>query len=60
MSFLDRQYYRDDHLFVHLRHDLVMLDCQVLPLSRIEHHLLALLVEHAGETVHSARILENV
>jgi len=26
-----------------------MLDCQVLPLSRIEYRLLTLLVEHAGE-----------
>jgi DNA-binding response OmpR family regulator len=48
---LDRQFYRDQHLLVHLRHDLVMLDSRVLPLSRIEYRLLALLVEHAGEIV---------
>jgi two-component system phosphate regulon response regulator PhoB len=48
---LDQQYYRDEHLFVHLRHRVVMLDGQAITLTRMQHRLLALLVQHAGEVV---------
>ena len=48
---LDEQFYRDDHLFVHLRHEVVMLDGEAITLTRIEYRLLALLLEHAGEVV---------
>jgi DNA-binding response OmpR family regulator len=48
---LDEQYYRDAHLFVHLRHQMVMLDGQAITLTRMQHRLLALLVQHAGEVV---------
>jgi DNA-binding response OmpR family regulator len=48
---LDEQFYRDDHLFVHLRHEVVMLDGEAITLTRMEHRRLAVLVEHAGESV---------
>ena len=34
-----------------LRNHVVMLDLKILTLTRMEYHLLALLVEHAGEIV---------
>jgi len=43
--------YRDEHLFVDLRHELVMLDSQVLCLTRQEYCLLLLLVQRAGKVV---------
>ena len=43
--------YRDDDLFVDLRHQVVILDEQTLPLTRIEYGLLALLAGHAGKVV---------
>ena len=48
---LDQQCYRDEHLVVHLRHRVVMLDGQAITLTPMQHRLLALLVEHAGEVV---------
>ena len=48
---LDRQFYRDDHLFVHLRHQVVMLDGATVTLTRTEYRLLALLAQYAGEVV---------
>ena len=50
---LDEQFYRDDHLFVHLRQQVVMLDGEAIFLTRMQHRLLALLVEsdHYIETV---------
>ena len=46
---LDEQFYRDGHLLVHLRHQLVMLDGQEIALTRMGYRLLTILVEHAGE-----------
>ena len=43
--------YNDGHLYVDLRHELVMLDRQVVPLTHKEYCLLLLLVQHAGEVV---------
>ena len=43
--------YNDGHLYVDLRHELVMLDSQVVPLTHKEYCLLLLLVQHAGEVV---------
>ena len=57
---LDEQFYRDDHLFVHLRHQLVMLDGQEIALTRMEHRLLTLLVERAGEVAPRAIILTRL
>jgi hypothetical protein len=37
---LDEQFYRDDHLFVHLRHKVVMLDGETIFLTRMEYRLL--------------------
>ena len=51
MPSLDEQYYRDEHLSVDLRDRVVILDGQILILTRTEYRLLALLVEHAGEVV---------
>jgi DNA-binding response OmpR family regulator len=39
---LDQQFYRDDHLFVHLRHQVAMLDGEAIFLTRMEYRLLAL------------------
>jgi DNA-binding response OmpR family regulator len=57
---LDQQYYRDAHLFVHLRHQVVMLDGQAITLTRMEYRLLALLVQHAGEVVTRTIILTQI
>ena len=57
---LDQQFYRDEHLFVHLRHRMVMLDGQAITLSPMQHRLLALLVEHAGVVVSRASILAQI
>jgi len=53
---LDEQFYRDDHLFVHLRHEVVMLDGETIFLTRMEYRLLALLLER-GEVVPQAIIV---
>ena len=57
---LDEQYYRDAHLFVHLRHQVVMLDGGTVRLTRMQHRLLALLVQHAGEVIPRASILAQI
>ena len=57
---LDRQFYRDDHLFVHLCHQVGMLDGEAITLTRIEYRLLALLLEHAGEVVPRAIIVTQL
>jgi len=57
---LDEQFYRDDHLFVHLRHEVVMLDGQAITLTPVQYRLLALLVERAGEVVPRAIILTQL
>jgi DNA-binding response OmpR family regulator len=44
-------FYRDDHLFVDLRKQVVMLDSETLTLTRMEYRLLTLLLKHAGEVV---------
>jgi two-component system, OmpR family, alkaline phosphatase synthesis response regulator PhoP len=45
------QPYRDEHLFVDLRQELVTLDSQILNLTSKEYCLLVLLVQHAGEAI---------
>jgi DNA-binding response OmpR family regulator len=57
---LDQQYYRDTHLVIHLHHQVVMLDAQILGLTRMEYRLLALLVQHAGEVVTRTIILTHM
>ena len=47
----DQPFYRDDHLFVDLRQQVVTLDSETLTLTPMEYRLLALLLKHAGETV---------
>ena len=47
----NKQFYRDDHLFVDLRNRVVTLDSETLTLTSVEFRLLALLVQHAGEIV---------
>jgi DNA-binding response OmpR family regulator len=54
---LDEQFYRDDHLFVHLRHEVVMLDGEAITLTPMQYRLLALLLERAGAAVPRAIIL---
>jgi len=57
---LDEQFYRDGHLFVHLRHRVMMLDGEPIFLTCMEYRLLALLVEHAGVVVPRASILAQI
>jgi hypothetical protein len=45
------EFYRDEHLFVDLRQQVVMLDSEVVTLTRMEYQLLALLVKRAEEVV---------
>jgi DNA-binding response OmpR family regulator len=52
--------YRDDHLVVDLRQQVVMLDNQTLTLTPKEYYLLALLVQHAGAVVPRATILRRM
>ena len=52
-----RPFYRDAHLFVDLRDQLVVLDSQPITLTRTEYRLLALLAERAGEIVPRAILL---
>jgi DNA-binding response OmpR family regulator len=47
----NQQFYRDGHLLVDLRDRVVMLDSQILTLTRTEYRLLALFVEHGGDVV---------
>lgn len=55
-----KPFYRDEHLFVDLRHKLAILDSQPLILTRKEYCLLALLVQHAGEVVPRKILLRQV
>ena len=55
-----QRFYRDEHLFVDLRHQLVVLDSQTLSLTRKEYHLLVLLVQHVGEIVPRAILLRII
>jgi len=57
---LDQLFYRDEHLLVYLRHPVVMLDDQLLRLTRMEYRVLGPLVEHAGEVVPRASILAQI
>jgi DNA-binding response OmpR family regulator len=53
-------FYRDEHLFVDLRDQVVMLGNETVILTRKEYRLLALLVEHAGAVVPRAKILTQI
>ena len=55
-----KPFYRDEHLFVDLRHKLAILDSQALILTRKEYCLLALLVQRAGEVVPRKILLTQV
>jgi DNA-binding response OmpR family regulator len=44
-------FYRDAHLFVDLRQQVVLLDSEAVRLTPMQYRMLALLVEHAGEIV---------
>ena len=52
--------YRDAHLFVDLRNELVTLDGETIRLTRIQYAVLALLVEHAGEAIPRKNILMHI
>ena len=54
------QPYHDEHLYVDLRHELVILDRQILTLSRKEYGLLALMVQNVGKLVPRAALLMQV
>jgi len=54
----NQQFYRDDHLYVDLRQPVVILDSQTVTLTPIEYRLLALLVQHAGDIVPRAILMQ--
>jgi DNA-binding response OmpR family regulator len=56
----NRPFYRDDHLFVDLRDQVVLLDSETVTLTRKEYRLLALLVQHVGEVVPRAILLMHI
>jgi DNA-binding response OmpR family regulator len=47
----DQEFYRDEHLFVDLSQQRVMLDNATITLTRMEYRMLALLVKRAEEVV---------
>ena len=57
---LNQPSYRDEHLFVDSRRQLVKLSGQTLTLTRKEYCLLALLVKHAGKVVPRAIMLTEL
>jgi len=57
---LDKRFYRDEHLFVHLSHQVVMLGGKTITLTRMQYQVLALLVEHAGAVVPRAAFLRQI
>ena len=60
MLSLNQPSYRDEHLFVDSRRQLVKLSGQTLTLTRKEYCLLALLVKHAGKVVPRAIMLTEL
>lgn len=52
--------YRDEHLYVDLRQQLVLLDGETVPLTRMQYRVLALLVKLAGEAVPRSTILKQI
>jgi len=51
VSSLDQRFYRDEHLYLDMRQQLVMLDGEAVRLTSMQYRLLAVLVEHAGVVV---------
>jgi DNA-binding response OmpR family regulator len=60
LASLDQPFYRNEHLFSHLRYQVVMLDGELLRLTRMQYRVLALLVEDAGKVVPRASILAQI
>ena len=56
----NQPFYRDAHLVVDLRGRLVILDSQILTLTRMEYRVLALLAQHPGEAVPRAILLMRI
>jgi DNA-binding response OmpR family regulator len=56
----NQPFYRDDHLFVDLRQQRVMLDSETVTLTLREYRLLALLAQHAGEVVPRSSLLLHI
>ena len=54
----NQQFYRDEHLFVDLSQQRVMLDSETVTLTRMEYRLLALLVKRAEEVVPRSILLK--
>jgi two-component system phosphate regulon response regulator PhoB len=57
---LDQPFYRDKHLFVHLHHQVAMLDGKTITLTRLQYQVLVLLVQHAEEVVPRAAFLRQI
>ena len=57
---LDQPFYRDEHLYVDLRRQVVILDGEAVTLTLREYRLLTLLVEHAGEVVPRSILLMHI
>ena len=59
-SWLDQPFYRDEHLFVDLRHEVVTVDSETVRLTRMQYRVLALLVKHAGVAVTRSILLMQI
>lgn len=59
-SSLDQPFYRDEHLFVDLRHQLVTLDSETVRLTRMQYRVLALLVRHVGVVLTRSILLMQI
>ena len=58
LSARNQQFYRDEHLFVDLSQQQVMLDSETVTLTRMEYRLSALLVKHAEGVVPRSILLK--
>jgi len=60
MLSLNKPYYRDGHLYVDLRQQLVKLDGETVTLTPMQYEVLSLMVRHAGEVVPRAAFLRQI
>ena len=60
MLSLNKLYYRDGHLYVDLREQVVKLDGETVTLTPMQYEVLSLMVQHAGEVVPRAAFLRQI
>jgi two-component system KDP operon response regulator KdpE len=60
MLSLDGPYYRDAHLYVDLRQQVVKLDGETVTLTPMQYEVLSLMVQRAGAVVPRAAFLRQI